>query len=62
MDLVRRDIFEMVENKSNNQTILKLNSDTMAEKMSEFKNYEKFLIKWYIDELGNGEQVVMEDN
>lgn len=61
MDLVRRDIFEMVENKSDNQTILKLNSDTMAQKMSEFKNYEKFLIKWYIDELGNGEQVVMED-
>ena len=61
MDLVRKDIFEMIEDKANNQTILKLNHDNLSEKDSELKNYEKFLIKWYIEELGDGEQVVMED-
>ena len=57
MDLVRRDIFEMIEDKENNKTILRKNS--YDEKV--LKNYEKFVVDWYIDEIGNGIEVSMEE-
>lgn len=57
MDLVRRDIFEMIEDKENNKTILRKNS--YDEKI--LKNYEKFVVDWYIDEIGNGIEVSMEE-
>lgn len=57
MDLVRRDIFEMIEDRVNNKTILRKNSyDEKA-----LKNYEKFVVDWYIDEIGNGTEVSMEE-
>ena len=57
MDLVRRDIFEMIEDRVNNKTILRKNSyDERA-----LKNYEKFVVDWYIDEIGNGIEVSMEE-
>lgn len=57
MDLVRRDIFEMIEDRVNNKTILRKNSyDERA-----LKNYEKFVVDWYIDEIGNGTEVSMEE-
>ena len=57
MDLVRRDIFEMIEDRANNKTILRKNSyDEKA-----LKNYEKFVVDWYIDEIGNGTEVSMEE-
>ena len=57
MDLVRRDIFEMIEDRANNKTILRKNSyDERA-----LKNYEKFVVDWYIDEIGNGTEVSMEE-
>lgn len=66
MDLVRKDYLEMEESeveekgffgKSKSRTTLKrINSDT-----SELKNYEKMVLNWYIDRLGDGEKVVLED-
>lgn len=57
MDLVRRDIFEMIEDRENSKTILRKNSyDEKA-----LKNYEKFVVDWYIDEIGNGTEVSMEE-
>lgn len=57
MDLVRRGIFEMIEDRANNKTILRKNSyDERA-----LKNYEKFVVDWYIDEIGNGTEVSMEE-
>ena len=57
MDLVRKDIFEMIEEKENNRTVLKL----ISQDFSSLKNYEKFVVDWYINDLGDGEQVVMEE-
>lgn len=57
MDLVRRDIFEMIEDRVNNKTILRKNSYDE----SSLKNYEKFVVDWYIDEIGNGTEVSMEE-
>lgn len=57
MDLVRRDIFEMIEDRENNKTILRKNS--YDERL--LKNYEKFVVDWYIDEIGNGVEVSMEE-
>lgn len=64
MDLVRRDFLEMSEEETTDsrgkavmQTVLrKTDMD-----ISELKDYEKFVLKWYIDELGDGTEVVMED-
>lgn len=57
MDLVRKDIFELIEDRENNKTYLKLISyDSKL-----LKRYETFVIKWYIEELGDGEKVAMED-
>lgn len=57
MDLVRRDILEMIEDRVSNKTILRKNSyDERA-----LKNYEKFVVDWYIDEIGNGTEVSMEE-
>ena len=57
MDLVRKDVFEMIEDKSNNQTILRKKSFDLKS----LKNYERFVVEWYIDELGNGTEVSMEE-
>lgn len=64
MDLVRKDFLEMHEEESVDlrgrkvsRTILK---KTDAE-TSNLKSYEKFVLDWYIDELGDGTEVVMED-
>ena len=40
----------MIEDKINNKTILRKNSYDIKS----LKNYEKFVIDWYIDEIGNG--------
>ena len=57
MDLVRRDIFQMIEDRVNNKTILRKNTYDVKS----LKNYEKFVVDWYIDEIGNGEEVSMEE-
>lgn len=57
MDLVRRDVFEMIEDKENNRTILRKKSFDIKS----LKNYERFVVEWYIDELGNGTEVSMEE-
>lgn len=64
MDLVRKDYLEMEEinevnskGKSIKKTILK----KVREVTSELKDYEKLVFKWYINELGDGEKVVLED-
>lgn len=64
MDLVRKDYLEMeeineVNSKGRNvkKTILK----KIKEGTSELKDYEKLVLKWYINELGDGEKVVLED-
>ena len=64
MDLVRKDYLEMEEinevnsrGKSIKKTILrKINGGT-----SQLKDYEKLVFKWYINELGDGEKVVLEE-
>lgn len=64
MDLVRKDYLEMEEinevnskGKSIKKTILK----KVREVTSELKDYERLVFKWYINELGDGEKVVLED-
>ena len=64
MDLVRKDYLEMEEinevnsrGKSLKKTILrKINGGTF-----QLKDYEKLVFKWYINELGDGEKVVLEE-
>ena len=64
MDLVRKDYLEMEEinevnskGKNIKKTILK----KAREVTSELKDYERLVFKWYINELGDGEKVVLED-
>lgn len=64
MDLVRKDYLEMEEinevnskGKNIKKTILK----KVKEVTSELKDYERLVFKWYINELGDGEKVVLED-
>ena len=57
MDLVRRDIFQMIEDKTNNKTILRKN----IYDIKSLKNYEKFVIDWYIDEIGNEKKSLWRD-
>ncbi|WP_300356062.1 DUF2207 domain-containing protein [Fusobacterium sp.] len=57
VDLVRRDVLEMVEDRESNETILRKKDYDE----SLLKNYERFIIAWYIDELGNGVQISMEE-
>ncbi len=64
MDLVRKDYLEMEEinevnskGKNIKKTILK----KVREVTSELKDYERLVFKWYINELGDGEKVVLED-
>ena len=62
MDLVRKDFLEMVEEetvdargKTVPQTILRKTD------ASQLKDYEKYVLNWYINEMGDGLEVVMED-
>ena len=65
MDLVRKDFFQMSEEdiinsngKKEHRTILR----KIEEKdTSSLKEYEKYVFQWYINEMGNGTEVVMED-
>ena len=57
MDLVRRDVLEMIEDRENNKTILR--KKDYDEKS--LRNYEKFVIAWYIDNLGDGFEISMEE-
>ena len=57
MDLVRRDIFQMIEDKENDKTILRKTDYDLKT----LKNYEKFVVDWYVDEIGNGIEVSMEE-
>lgn len=57
MDLVRKNIFEMIEDKEKNITILRKNNFDST-KLSDAEN---FVIDWYIEELGDGTQVILED-
>ena len=66
LDLVRKDYLEMEEipvessgifKKNRSKTILKrIKTDT-----AELKDYEKMVLEWYIDRLGDGEKVVLEE-
>ena len=47
----------MIEDRVNNKTILRKNTYDVKS----LKNYEKFVVDWYIDEIGNGEEVSMEE-
>ena len=55
LDLVRRKELKLVE--ENGKTILQY----AGEKREFLKDYESFLIEWYIKELGDGNQVIIED-
>lgn len=66
LDLVRKDYLEMEEiplesngifGKNKSKTILKRIKTDIAE----LKDYEKMVLEWYIDRLGDGEKVVLED-
>ena len=55
LDLIRKKDLVLVE--QNGKTILKLQDNGDGD----LKDYEKFLLDWYIKELGNGKEVVLED-
>lgn len=57
MDLVRKNIFEMIEDKEKNITILRKNNFDS----SNLSEAENFVIDWYINDLGDGNQVILED-
>lgn len=64
MDLVRKGFLEMKEEdrlnsngKLEHYTILKR---TEEKDISSLKDYEMYVLKWYIDDMGNGEEVIME--
>lgn len=54
IDLVRRDYLEISEGEES--ILRKKNLD-----LKDLKDYEKFVIEWYIDELGDGSQISMEE-
>lgn len=56
MDLVRKDFLELIE--EGNQTILRR---TEERDFSSLKDYEKYVLDWYINDMGDGMEVVMED-
>lgn len=65
MDLVRKDILEMSEEKTTNhrgkteeKTVIKI---VEGADFSTLKDYEDYVLHWYIDEMGDGKKVVMED-
>lgn len=53
LDLVRRNYLKLSE--KNNKIILEFNNKNT----SSLKEYEQFLIKWYIEELGDGNKVTL---
>lgn len=61
MDLVRKDFLEMREEKTDfgeERTILK----KVEEKdISSLKEYEKYVLNWYINDMGDGMEVVLEN-
>ena len=56
MDLVRKDFLELVED--GNQTILRR---TDEKDFTSLKPYEKYVLDWYINDMGDGMEVVMEN-
>lgn len=56
MDLVRKDFLELIE--EGNQTILRR---TDERDFSSLKPYEKYVLDWYINDMGDGMEVVMEN-
>ncbi|WP_410207872.1 DUF2207 domain-containing protein [Fusobacterium sp.] len=55
LDLIRKK--ELILEQKDGKTILKISD----ERDKNLKDYEKFLLDWYIKELGDGTQVVLED-
>ena len=65
LDLVRKDYLEIeerevvnLEGKLEHRTILKR---TEKEDTSILKDYEKYVLEWYINEMGNGKEVILEE-
>ena len=56
MDLVRKDFLELIE--EGNQTILRR---TDERDFSSLKPYEKYVLDWYINDMGDGMEVVLEN-
>lgn len=56
MDLVRKDFLELIE--EGNQTILRR---TDERDFSSLKPYEKYVLDWYINDMGDGIEVVLEN-
>ena len=56
MDLVRKDFLELIEER--NQTILRR---TDERDFSSLKPYEKYVLDWYINDMGDGMEVVLEN-
>ena len=56
MDLVRKDFLELIE--EGNQTILKR---TEERDFTSLKPYEKYVLDWYINDMGDGVEVVLEN-
>lgn len=55
LDLIRKKQLKLVE--ENGKTIL----EATGENIDTLKDYEKFLFKWYVNGLGDGKKVVLED-
>lgn len=56
MDLVRKDFLELIEER--NQTILRR---TDERDFTSLKPYEKYVLDWYINDMGDGMEVVLEN-
>ncbi len=56
MDLIRRKIL-LLDGK-NGKVLLSLKRDCL---LNDLEEYEKFILKWYIEEIGNGEEVFIEE-
>ena len=56
MDLVRKDFLELIE--EGNQTILKR---TEERDFTSLKPYEKYVLDWYINDMGDGVEIVLEN-
>ena len=56
MDLVRKDFLELIEEE--NQTILRR---TEERDFTSLKPYEKYVLDWYINDMGDGMEVVLEN-
>lgn len=56
MDLVRKDFLELIE--EGNQTILRR---TEERDFTSLKPYEKYVLDWYINDMGDGMEVVLEN-